>query len=146
MADPCTKFEASLAVAEILHEVQNFKTGRLTLTTPLSGKIIHRQGRTCVGSCSAQPLVCPLKIHTKKFLSSPFASFDCLSSPIPTRQQVRKRADLVDGHSSCSGDRADSVDEHLAAGMRRVFRVPDWSVGARPIDMQVKRVRQHHVT
>ena len=45
-----------------------------------------------------------------------------LSSPIPTRQQVRKRADLVDGHSSCSGDRADSVDEHLAAGMRRADR------------------------
>ena len=30
--------------------------------------------------------------------------------------------------------------------IRQVFRVPDWSVGARPIDMQVERVRQHHVT
>jgi len=40
---------------------------------------------------------------------------------------------LVDGHSSCSGDRADSVDEHLAAG-------------ARPIDMQEEHARQHHVT
>ena len=29
----------ALAVAEILHGVQNFKTGYLTLTTPLSGKI-----------------------------------------------------------------------------------------------------------
>ena len=45
-----------------------------------------------------------------------------------------------------SENRADSVDEHLAAGMRQVFRVPDWSVGARPIDMQVGRVKQHHVT
>ena len=48
----------------------------------------------------------------------------CLSSPIPIpiRQQIRKRADLVDGHSSSSGDRADSADEHLAAGMHRADR------------------------
>ena len=37
----------SLATAEILHEVQNSKTGQLTPTTPLSGKIFHRQGGTC---------------------------------------------------------------------------------------------------
>ena len=33
----------ALAVAEILHGVQNSKTGYLTLTTPLSGKIFLRQ-------------------------------------------------------------------------------------------------------
>ena len=37
----------ALAVAEILHVVQNSKTGYLTLTTPLSGKIFLRQGGTC---------------------------------------------------------------------------------------------------
>ena len=36
----------ALAVAEILHGVQNSKTGYLTLTTPLSGKIFFgRVGR-----------------------------------------------------------------------------------------------------
>jgi len=39
----------ALAVAEILHGVQNSKTGYLTLTTPLSGKIFLRQGGTCYG-------------------------------------------------------------------------------------------------
>jgi len=34
------------------------------------------------------------------------------------------------------------ADEHLAAGTRRA----DWSVGARPIDTQVGRFKQHHVT
>ena len=37
----------ALAVAEILHGVWNSKTGYLTLTTPLSGKIFLRQGGTC---------------------------------------------------------------------------------------------------
>jgi len=37
----------ALAVAEILHGVQNSKTGYLTLTTPLSEKIFLRQGGTC---------------------------------------------------------------------------------------------------
>ena len=79
----------------------------------------------------------PPKTYTKSIsLRLSRESTVCLSSPIPTRQQVRKRADLVDGHSSCSGDRADSadehcscsgnradsVDEHLAAGMRRADR------------------------
>jgi len=34
----------AVAVAEILHGVQNSKTGHLTLTTPLSGKIFYQQG------------------------------------------------------------------------------------------------------
>jgi len=38
-----------LAVAEILHGVQNSKTGYLTLTTPISGKIFLRHGGTCYG-------------------------------------------------------------------------------------------------
>ena len=36
----------ALAVVEILRGVQNSKTGHLTLTTPLSGKIFHQQGGT----------------------------------------------------------------------------------------------------
>jgi len=55
MADPGTKFESpALAVAEILHGVKNSKTGQLTLTTPLSGKIFHRQGGTCCGKSMYQ--------------------------------------------------------------------------------------------
>jgi len=43
----------ALAVAEILHGVQNSKTGQLTLTTPLSGKIfIGRVGLAMVSRCS----------------------------------------------------------------------------------------------
>jgi len=51
MAEPYTKFEVSIALAvpKILHGVKNSKTGRLTLTTPLSGKIFHRQGGTWNG-------------------------------------------------------------------------------------------------
>ena len=51
MADPCTYNLKSLAlaVAEILRGVKNSKTGQLTLTTPLSGKILHRHGGTCYG-------------------------------------------------------------------------------------------------
>ena len=73
------------------------------------------------------------KTHMGFLISPSRVSTVCLFSPIPTGQQVRKRADLVDEHCSCSGERADLVEEHLAAGVR-------------PIDMQVERVRQHHVT
>ena len=44
----------ALAVAEILHGMQNSKTGYLTLTTPLSGKIFLRQGGTCYGKLMYQ--------------------------------------------------------------------------------------------
>jgi len=44
----------ALAVAEILHGVQNSKTGYLTLSTPLSGKIFLRQGGTCYGKLMYQ--------------------------------------------------------------------------------------------
>jgi len=40
----------ALTVAEILHGAYNSKTGQLTLTTPLSGKIFYRQGGTCYGN------------------------------------------------------------------------------------------------
>ena len=47
MADPYTKSKSlALAVAEILHGVENSKTGYLTLTTPFSGKIFLQQGGT----------------------------------------------------------------------------------------------------
>ena len=45
----------ALAVAEILHGVQNSKTGYLTLTTTLSGKILFRQGGTCYATPPASP-------------------------------------------------------------------------------------------
>ena len=48
------KVSIALAVAEILHGVQNFRTGYLTLTTPLSGKIFLRQGGTCYGNLMYQ--------------------------------------------------------------------------------------------
>jgi len=50
MADPCTKSEVSSVsrCGDIrLHGVQNSKTGYLTLTTPLSGKIFLWQGGSC---------------------------------------------------------------------------------------------------
>jgi len=49
MADPCTKFEVSSVSSRCgdLRGVENSKTGQLTLTTPLSGNIFHRQGGTC---------------------------------------------------------------------------------------------------
>ena len=37
----------ALAVAEKLHVGENSKTVRVTLTTPFSGNIFHRQGGTC---------------------------------------------------------------------------------------------------
>jgi len=46
----------ALAVAEILHGVQNSKTSQMTLTTPLSGKIFYRQGGTCYGKSKYQIL------------------------------------------------------------------------------------------
>ena len=50
MADRVQNLKSlALAIAEILHGVQNSKTGYLTLTTPLSGKIFLRQGGTCYG-------------------------------------------------------------------------------------------------
>ena len=55
MADPCTKSEVSiaLAVAEILHGVQNSKTGYLTLTTPISGRFFFgRVGLAMVSQCT----------------------------------------------------------------------------------------------
>ena len=43
----------ALAVAEILHGVQNSKTGYLTLTTPLAGKIFFgRLGLAMVSQCT----------------------------------------------------------------------------------------------
>ena len=43
----------AIAVAEILHEVLNSKTGYLTETTPLSGKIFFgRVGRAMVNQCT----------------------------------------------------------------------------------------------
>ena len=44
----------AVAVAEILHGVQNSKTGHLTLTAPLSGKIFYQQGGTCYGKSMYQ--------------------------------------------------------------------------------------------
>ena len=41
-------------LAEILHGVQNSKTGYLTLTTPLSGKIFLWQGGTYYGKLMYQ--------------------------------------------------------------------------------------------
>jgi len=49
MADPCTKFEVSSVsrCGDITWGVKFYSI--LTLTTPLSGKIFHRQGGTCYG-------------------------------------------------------------------------------------------------
>jgi len=55
MADRVQNLKSlALAVAEILHGVQNSKTGQLTLTTPLSWKIFHRQGGICYGKSVSQ--------------------------------------------------------------------------------------------
>jgi len=52
---PADKSEVSaLAVAEILHGVQNSKTGYLTLTMPLLGKIFLWQGGACIGKSMYQ--------------------------------------------------------------------------------------------
>jgi len=80
-------------------------------------------------------------------ISSSRVSTVCLFSPIPTGQQVRKRADLVDEHCSCSGERADLVDGHSSLSVNRADLVEEHlAAGVGPIDMQVERVRQHHDT
>ena len=50
-----------LVVAEILHGVENSKTGHLALATPLSGNIFHRQGGTCYGKSMYQ--IWSLQVH-----------------------------------------------------------------------------------
>jgi len=53
--DPCTKFEVSSVsrCGDITRGV-NSTTGHRTLTTPLSGKIFHRQGGTSYGKLKYQ--------------------------------------------------------------------------------------------
>ena len=54
MADPCTNLKSlALAVVEILHGVQNSKTGYLTLTTPILGRFFFgRVGLAIVSQCT----------------------------------------------------------------------------------------------
>jgi len=62
MDDRCTKFEFSSVIrwGEITRGV-NYKTVCLTLTTPLSGNIFHRQGWTCYGKSMYQ--IWSLQVH-----------------------------------------------------------------------------------
>ena len=65
----------------------------------------------------------PPKTYTKSIsLRLSRESTVCLSSPIPTRQQVRKARGHGRRTLQFSENRADSVDEHLAADMRRADR------------------------
>ena len=65
----------------------------------------------------------PPKTYTKSIsLRLSRESTVCLSSPIPTQAASKKARGLGRRTLQFSENRADSVDEHLAAGMRRADR------------------------
>ena len=61
-ADQCTKFEvSSISCCGFYMGCKNSKTGHLTMTMPLSGKIFHWQSGTCYGKSMYQ--IWSLQVH-----------------------------------------------------------------------------------
>ena len=74
---------------EKLHEVQNSKTVLLTLTTPLSGNIFHRQGGTCYGKSLYQ------------IGSLRFACYEAMNGGAKVNLGGLGRLGVTQGHGQC---------------------------------------------